>query len=164
MQETYMSADQRDELALSMHTFISLKLLYDAGYELDELCFRAGTAYPTNYELMEYVLKTVFENVVVDDIAIDGEEYMLYRVKINSFNKLTKGEIDFLDKKIKEIGEKIEDDMWWLPCDEFIDDWFVTKYGFEILARPYWVPYFFTKNMLELSRFLRKYLSERGSA
>lgn len=151
MQPTYLCSDQHYSLMMGFDSFLSLKILYDAGYNLEPFYY-AVDSYCSNFDLVEYVFSTVWgkENVQADEMEIDNCEMHLFRIKVKGFKSLDKKTLQSIEEQAQEVIKQIDNSLMW--GDELFEAWYANDKGFEILTYPVNVDSNFTKEIIAFAK------------
>lgn len=163
MQPTYICGEQHYGLMLGFASFLSLKMLFDAGYKIEPFSYKVDTC-GSNDDLVEYVFKTIWgkENVQLDEMDMDGYLMYLYRIRIKGFEKLDSNTLQEIEKQALKVISNIENNSMW--GNQLIEAWYSNKDGFEILVYPVNIDIDFTKEVLLFANWIQEILlAKEGS-
>jgi len=159
MQPTYICSEQHYNLMLDFASFLSLKMLFDAGYKLEPFDYKVYS-HSSNHDIVKYVLTAIWgeENIQIDDMEVDMYQMVLYRVRIKDFYNLNLKTLQEIEKQAAEVTSSIENNSMW--GEELFEAWYTNKDGFEILMYPVNVDTNFTKEILSFAGKVEGILQE----
>jgi hypothetical protein len=108
--QSYYSGEYKWPLELSFQSFVCLKILHDAGYELENVFYKCDS-YGTNYDMLEYIVNTIFGKDNVNIVPLKNDDGDVFTIKVD-LTKLSDKELKKLQEKADEIKDTISSTGW----------------------------------------------------